>query len=136
MNTQSNFSRMGKRIAIAATFGALCFFAGVPRAQADDRDSCRIRVERAEHKLDDAIRKHGEYSHQANDKRRDLNRERERCWNQVHGYWNGRDNQWHNDRDWDRDDRNRDRDDRNNDRDRGRDNDNRFQNRDYNRDFH
>jgi len=143
MNTQSSFSRIGKGIAIAATFGALCFFAGVPRAQADDRNSCQVRMERAESKLNDAIQDHGYYSHQANDRRRDLNNEQQRCWNQAR-HQDGYGNQWRNEHNWNRDDRNRDRDDRNwnrdrddrnNDRDRGRDNDNRSQNRDYNRDF-
>jgi hypothetical protein len=132
MKLQSAFAGVGKKIAMAATFGALCFFAGVPRAQADDRNTCQVRVERAEHRLNDAIHDHGYYSHQANDRRRDLNKERERCFNRVHSYWDGREHQWHNDRDWDRDDRNRDRDDRNRDRD----DRNRDQDHFYNRDFH
>ena len=51
-------------------------------------------------KLDQAVRKHGERSHQADQRRRDLNAERERCWNPYHGWWNGHDHQWHTDRDW------------------------------------
>jgi hypothetical protein len=132
MKLQSGFARMGKRIAIATTFGVLCFVVGAPSAQAEDRNSCQVRVERAEHRLNDAIYDHGYNSHQANDRRRDLERERERCWNQFHGYGNGRDQQWQNDRNRDRDDRNanRDRDDRNHDRDDG----NRYQEHYDNRD--
>ncbi len=139
MKLQSSFARIGKRIAIAATFGVLCFVVGAPSAQAEDRNACQVRIERAEHRLNHAIHDRGYYSRQANDRRRDLNREQERCWNQSQGYWNGGDRQWHNDRNWDRNDRNnnrydrgnnRDRDDRNRDRDGG----NRYQDHYYNRD--
>ena len=146
LNTKFSFANFGKRMTLAATFGALCFLAAAPRAQADDPRSCQLRIERAEYRLRDAIEDRGYYSHQANDRRRDLNRERERCWNQYHGYWSGYGHQWRNDRDWGRDDRNfRDRDgDRNrfqsrdrdgdHDRDRGRDGDDRFRDRDRNGD--
>jgi hypothetical protein len=129
MNTQVNFAKFGKRMAMAATLGALCFLAGVPRAQAQDGRSCRFRVERAEARLRDAIEDHGYYSRQAYDRRRDLSYEQQLCWNQFQGYsfsysYN---NQWRGDRDGDRDgryfrDRDRDRDrGRDHDRDRGRD---------------
>lgn len=87
----------------------------VPKSYADDDHSrCQRQIERAESKLDQAVRKHGERSHQAEQRRHDLNAQRERCWNAYHGWWNGRDRQWHTDRDWDRDrdhDRDHDRDD-------------------------
>jgi len=140
LNTQINFAKFGKRIALAATLGAVCFLVGVPRVQAEDGRSCQLRVERAEARLRDAIEDHGYYSRQAYDRRRDLNYERERCWNQFHGYWfsYGYNNQWRGDRDVDRDgryfrDQDRDRDhdrDRNHDGDRGRDRDNRFRDHD------
>jgi hypothetical protein len=50
--------------------------------------------------LDDAIRKHGERSRAAQEGRRDLNAERERCWNKYHGWWDSHDHRWHEDRDW------------------------------------
>ena len=53
--------------------------------------------------LDQAIRKHGEYSHQANDRRRDLTAERERCWRESHAWWDAHAHQWHSERDWDSD---------------------------------
>jgi len=73
----------------------------VPQSYADDHAKCQRQIERAESRLDQAIRKHGERSRQADQRRRDLNAERERCWNQYHGWWNGHDHQWHTDRDWD-----------------------------------
>jgi hypothetical protein len=72
----------------------------VPPSYGDDHAKCQRQIERAESKLDEAIRKHGEHSHQAEQRRRDLNAERERCWNAYHGWWNGHDHQWHTDRDW------------------------------------
>jgi hypothetical protein len=72
----------------------------VPQAYADDHAKCQREIERREAKLDEAIRRHGERSHQAEDRRRDLNAERERCWNTYHGWWNGHDHQWHTERDW------------------------------------
>jgi hypothetical protein len=106
---------------MAAIFvGAFGFLAATPSAQAEDRRSCQVRIERAEWRLRDAIEDRGYYSHQAFDRRRDLNRERERCWNQYHGYWDGYAHQWRGDRDWDRDRDDRyfhDRDDRFRDRD-------------------
>ena len=77
----------------------------IPQSYADDHARCQRQIEHAEAKLDQAIRKHGERSHQADQRRRDLNAERERCWNTYHGWWNGHDHQWHTDRDWDHDDR-------------------------------
>ena len=89
--------------AVMAT--ALCTaMVAVPPAYADSPNAkCQREIERREAKLDQAIRKHGERSHQAEQRRHDLNGERERCWNAYHGWWNGRDHQWHTDRDWDRD---------------------------------
>jgi hypothetical protein len=73
----------------------------VPQLQAEDHAQCQRHIEHAEAKLDEAIRKHGERSHQAEQRRHDLNAERERCWNSYHGWWDGHNHQWHTDRDWD-----------------------------------
>jgi len=59
-----------------------------PRAFADDHGDCRAKIERAQTKLDEAVRRHGDA-------------ERERCWNKYHGYWSTQDQRWHTDRDWD-----------------------------------
>jgi len=127
-----NFRTFGKRITLAAVFlGALGFLAATPSAQADDRRDCQRRVERAEWRLRDAIEDHGYYSHQAFDRRRDLNRERERCYDRYHSYWDGNRHEWRGDRDWDRDDRFRDRDDRFRGRDGDHDRDDRFRDRDH-----
>jgi hypothetical protein len=48
-------------------------FLAAPQARADDRDKCRHAIEKAEARLDEAIQHHGERSHEAEDRRRDLN---------------------------------------------------------------
>src|ERR1700733_11454319 len=70
--------------------GALWFFVAAPQAHADDRSKCQHAVEKAEARLDRAVQKNGEHSHDAEDRRRDLNAERQRCWDQYHQWWNGR----------------------------------------------
>ena len=84
--------------------GALWFFVAVPSAHADndDRRRCQHTIEKAESRLDRAIEKRGEHSREAEDRRRDLNAERERCWNQYHQWWNGRDHRWETEH-WDQD---------------------------------
>jgi hypothetical protein len=95
-----------KRLALSAvitTALGTATLVAVPAAYAEpDHAKCQRDIERREIKLDQAIRKHGEHSHQADQRRRDLNAERERCWNRYHGWWDGHDHRWHDDRDWDR----------------------------------
>lgn len=63
-------TRFGKAVA-AAVLSVLLLFTAVPRSHADDRGRCQERIERAVVRLNEAIRKHGEGSHQANDRRRE-----------------------------------------------------------------
>jgi hypothetical protein len=108
-----NLKRLALSAAVTTALGG-AMLVGAPPAYADDHGDCQRKVERAESKLDQAVRKHGERSHQADDKRRDLNAERERCWSRYHGWWNGQERRWHTDRDWDdrhdHDDKDRDHD--------------------------
>jgi hypothetical protein len=95
-----------KRFAVATSMTTalgMAMFVAVPQSYADDHARCQRDIERREMKLDEAIRKHGERSHQADQRRRDLSAERERCWNRYHGWWDGHERRWHDDRDWDRD---------------------------------
>ena len=83
--------QFGKRAAALLVAGALTMFvAAAPRARADDRSKCQHAVEKAEARLDRAIHDRGEHSREAEDRRRDLNAERERCWGQYHQWWNGK----------------------------------------------
>lgn len=92
-----------------AVLGSALFLTAVPQVRADDDHSkCQHRIEKAEARLDDAVRHHGERSPEAESRRRDLNAERERCWNAYHGYYSGSDHRWHTERDWDHDDHDRD----------------------------
>ncbi len=91
----------GSFLATAALAG-LMMCASVPMARADDDHAkCQHRIEKADHNLDVAVHKHGEHSPQAEQRRRELNDEREHCWNMYHGYWNSADHSWHAQRDWD-----------------------------------
>lgn len=95
-----------KRLAMSTVLTAglsVGMLATVPRLFADDHGDCQRRVERAEARLDQAIQKHGERSHEVDERRRALNAEREQCWQKYHGWWDGHDKQWHTDHDWDRD---------------------------------
>ncbi len=71
----------GKTIG-SALLGAL-FMAGgaIPaRADRDDHDGrCERNVRKAEHNLEKAVRKHGERSRQAEQRRHQLEEARERC---------------------------------------------------------
>jgi hypothetical protein len=109
MDTRRDYSRLGRALVAAATVIVLALFVAVPRSHADERSKCQKRIHKAEARYDDAVRRHGPSSPQARDRRRELNAERERCWNQHHAWWGSRDNQWHSERDWDRYDNDRDR---------------------------
>jgi hypothetical protein len=96
------------RIAMTITsVVALSFvmFIATPSIHADNRDKCKHAIEKAEANLDKAVRDHGEHSRQAEDRRRDLNAERQRCWDQYHQWWNGKDQRWETEHSWDNDHR-------------------------------
>jgi hypothetical protein len=66
----------------AVLLGALVMFGGAGAAQANDRlrdDACYHKINKEEHELDRAIRKHGYYSRQADNERRELARLRYEC---------------------------------------------------------
>jgi Ni/Co efflux regulator RcnB len=92
--------RIGKSLAAVIMVAALSWFVATPLAQADDRSHCQHAVEKAEGNLDHAIHDHGERSRQADEKRRDLNAERERCWGAYHQWWNGHDHRWETEHNW------------------------------------
>ena len=93
-----------RRVLLSASLtGAMLCSAAVPAAHAADRAKCQRNIEKSEMKLEEAIRKHGAGSRQAQQRRRDLNNEREKCWNTYRAWYNGSERQWHNARDWDRD---------------------------------
>jgi hypothetical protein len=94
------------RLATAAVFAvALTCSVAAPKAHADDgRAHCQRAIEKAESRLDHAIARNGEHSREAEDRRRDLNAQRQRCWEQYHGWWNGHDRRWETEQNWDRDD--------------------------------
>lgn len=95
--------RFGKTAVAALMAVALAWFVAVPVARADDRSKCQHAVEKAEARLDHAIHDKGERSREAEERRRDLNAERQRCWEQHHQWWNGKEHRWETEQNWDRD---------------------------------
>jgi hypothetical protein len=92
--------KFGNTAVATLVVGALLLFTAAPRAHADDRSKCQHAVEKAEARLDKAIHDNGEHSRQAEDRRRDLNAERERCWGQYHQWWNGKEHRWETEHNW------------------------------------
>jgi hypothetical protein len=69
---------------LIAALVVFAFLGGAVPTQALDRDhdnerKCEQRIHNAESKLQQAIRKHGERSRQAENRRRELEQARERC---------------------------------------------------------
>ncbi len=95
--------RVGKAAVAGLVVWALLFFVAAPRAHADDRSHCQHAVEKAEANLDRAIHDHGDHSPQAESRRRALNAERQRCWDQYHQWWNGKEHRWETEQNWDND---------------------------------
>jgi len=97
-----SLKRQFARTAFAALVStALLLFVATPLLHADGRERCQHDIEKAEAKLDKAIRDHGDHSRAADDRRRDLNAEREHCWEKYHQWWNGRDHRWEMEHNWD-----------------------------------
>ena len=96
--------RFGNSAIAAVVAGALFLFvAAAPKAHDDDRSHCQHAVEKAEARLDKAVHDNGEHSREADDRRRDLNAERERCWSAYHQWWNGKEHRWETEHNWDND---------------------------------
>jgi hypothetical protein len=92
------------KTAMVMIFAAmLMIFTAAPIVQADDRSHCQHAVEKAESRLDHAIAHNGEHSREAEDRRRELNAERRRCWDQYHQWWNGHEHRWETEQNWDND---------------------------------
>lgn len=134
MNARQNhiYTRIKKAAIGTATTGALLLFIGsaVPQyAHAQDQDEhhemrerdrrgmekCQRRTQKAEAKLNEEMREHGNRSRQADRAWLQLREQRQRCFTAYHQWWNGRDQQWREDNDWNRDPRG-DRDDHDRDR--------------------
>lgn len=134
MNARQNYiyTRIKKAAIGTATTGALLLFIGsaVPQyAHAQDQDQhhemrerdrrgmekCQRRIQKAEAKLNEEMREHGNRSRQADRAWMQLREQRQRCFTAYHRWWNGRDQQWREDNDWNRDPRG-DRDDHDRDR--------------------
>ena len=68
-----------------------CLFGGVVSLQADHRSDCEKHIQKAEDNLYKEIRKHGEYSRQAENRRRELEQARYGCRDVARHSYYGRD---------------------------------------------
>jgi uncharacterized membrane protein YccC len=93
-------NRFGKTAVATVIAGALSLFVAAPLAHAENREKCQHAIEKAEARLDRAIHDKGEHSRLADERRRDLNAEREHCWNENHQWWNGREHRWETEHNW------------------------------------
>ncbi len=82
---QQIFLKSKLLIAALVAFG---FVAGTMPVRADDRDDrkCEQRIHKAEEQLEKAIRRHGEHSEQAEQRRHQLEETRERCHHRDHDH--------------------------------------------------
>jgi len=88
-------------------FAGAFLLAGATVVRADD---CQKRIAKADHKLHQAIDKHGWQSSQAEHWRHELAEARSSCWEHGHRWWDEDGHRWHTERDWDDHDHDRDHD--------------------------
>ena len=82
----------------AVLAGFFAFTAAVPVARANDE--CQERMAKIDHNLHEAIEHHGAQSSQAEHWRKEMHKQRERCYSSNHRWWDEDNHTWHNDRDW------------------------------------
>jgi hypothetical protein len=92
--------KFGNTAVATVIAGGLFLFAAAPLVHAGNRERCQHAIEKAEMRLDKAIHDRGEHSRAAEDRRRELFAERERCWKENHQWWNGRDHRWETEHNW------------------------------------
>ena len=90
---------LGKTALLAAAFAALATLGAAPSLRADDND-CQRRINRADHRLHEAIEHHGYRSPEANSARHNLAEAREHCWGNGHRWWDADSQSWHTEHDW------------------------------------
>jgi hypothetical protein len=100
VNSPWKFRNVWQAVVVALLLNGMLLIA-TPNLRAEEHEHCRHRIEKAEARLDHAVERHGEHSRQAEEKRHELRAERERCWNENHGWWDARAQRWHTERDWD-----------------------------------
>ena len=93
---------LGKLTLAGAALAGFLLFAGAPQVRADEEE-CHHRLAKADHRLHEAVERHGWDSKQAEHERHELREAREYCYKTYHRWWDEDDRRWHSDRDWDDD---------------------------------
>jgi len=78
-------SKIVGKVMMCAMLGASLLVGMATPAHGDRDDKCRRDIQKAEENLEKAVRKHGEHSRQAEQRRHQLEEVRERC------HWRDRD---------------------------------------------
>ena len=91
-----------RKTALTSLLLGSCFFGGAVSLQADHRSDCGKHIQKAEDNLYKEIRKHGEHSRQAADRRRDLEQANYGCRDVARHRYYGRDRDRYYGRDRDR----------------------------------
>jgi hypothetical protein len=89
-------------------FAGAMLLAGASAVRADN--ACQKRISKADHKLHEAVEKHGWKSPQAERRRHELADARAYCWEHGRRWWDEDGHRWHTERDWDDHDHDHDRD--------------------------
>lgn len=97
-----------RRALAAAALMTAMFLGGAVLLRAED--SCQKRINKADHKLHEAIDHHGPRSEQAEHWRHELAEARSYCWDHGHRWWDADAGRWRDNRDWDDHDHDSDRD--------------------------
>jgi hypothetical protein len=119
MRHRINVGNWRSILGTTALAAGLSLFAGAGTVKADDE--CQERIVRADHRLHEAIERHGYESREAERGRIELREARQYCWEHSHRWWDVEGSRWHSDRDWDDHDHDRRDRDRDHDRDHDRD---------------
>jgi hypothetical protein len=80
-------------------FAGALMFASATMVRADD--DCQKRTVKADHRLHEAIEKHGPQSPEAEHARHNLAEARHYCWDHNHRWWDEDAHRWHDQQDWD-----------------------------------
>jgi len=81
-----------------ALFAGVLLFAGATNLRAED---CQKRTVHADHKLHEAVAKHGWQSPEADHWRHELAEARAFCWEHGHRWWDEDGHRWRAEHDWD-----------------------------------
>lgn len=91
------YSKLISKVVAGTALAGFLLFGGAQQASAS---TCEQRVDRADHRLHEAIEHRGYESRESEHARNELREAREQCWNSDRRWWDADQNRWRTDRDW------------------------------------